>query len=250
MANVAGYPSAVLSGPPGKSGRIQGLAPVSTFTPLDILPIIGWWDGAQGITLNGPDVSQWDDQSSNANNLIQATATKQPLFVNPGGVPPLLRFDKATSERMLTAGFAGGNKTQPNTIMIVAQKRSGTDGSYLFDGTGAARHAVADFTGFGMFGGQILVHAPLDQVKRIFVCIFDILVGKFYFDGGVGTTGNVGSFTWGALSLCSRFGDTSFGDYDVWEITGHNKRLSIDELNQLGTFLANKHSLTWTTITS
>jgi len=247
MANIAGYPSAVISGPPGKSGRIQGFPP---FDPLTLGNIIGWWDGAQGITLNGPDVSQWDDQSVNANNLAQTTATKQPLFVNPGGVPPLLRFDKATSERMITSGFAGGDQIQPNTMMIVAQKKSGSDGSYLFDGTVTARHAVADFTGFGMFGGQTLVHAPIDQVKRIFVLIYDDLAGVFYFNGGVGTTGSIGTFNWGALSLCSRFNDAAFGDYDVWEITAYNKRLSVGELNQLGTFLANKHSLTWTTITS
>jgi len=246
MANLAGYPSAVISGTPGKSGRIQGLG----FSPLSISNIIGWWDGAQGITLNGPDVSQWDDQSVNANNLIQTTATKQPLFVSPGGVPPLLRFDQTTSESMRTGVFAGGNTDQPNTFLLVAQKSSGADGSYLFDGlTTFLRNAVADFGGdFGMFASDILSQSAIDQVKRIFVCVFDSGSGRFYFNGGVGTSGSVGVASTDGLSLCARFNDASFGDYDVWEITVYDKRLSVDELNQLGTFLANKHSLTWNSI--
>jgi len=246
MANLAGYPSAVISGSPGKSGRIQG-----TFNPLSLSNIVGWWDAAQGVMLNGSDVSQWNDQSINANNLVQTTGTKQPLLVDPGGVPPFVRFDQTTSESMRTGVFAGGNIDQPNTFLLVAQKRSGGDASYLFDGlTTFLRNAVADFGGFGMFASDILIKGPIDQVKRIFVCIFDSGSGKFYFDGGVGASGSVGVASTDGLSLCARFNDASFGDYDVWEITVYNKRLTIPELNQLGVFLANKHSLTWTTITA
>jgi len=250
MANIAGYPSAVISGTPGKSGRIQGFEITS---PLELTNIIGWWDAGQGITLNGSDVSDWADQSVNANNLAQTTGSKQPLFVDPGGVPPLVRFDKATSESMLTSGFAGGPLLQPNTVMIVCKKNSGSDGSTLTDGIapGTTRNAILDLSGdFGIFAGDILSSLkPIDQVKRIIVAIFDMTVSAMYFDGGAAEiVGNASGANWNGLTLCSRFSDTGFADYDVWEITAYNKRLSVNELNQLGRFLANKHSLTWTTI--
>jgi len=59
---------------------------LSSFTPLDLPNLVGWWDfsDASTITLNGSDISQIDDKSPKANHLAQATATKQPARITAG----------------------------------------------------------------------------------------------------------------------------------------------------------------------
>ena len=62
----------------GGAAKMQG----GSFSPLGISNLIAWYDAGLGITLNGSDVSQWDDLSGNSNNAVQATASNQPLFVS------------------------------------------------------------------------------------------------------------------------------------------------------------------------
>ena len=87
-----------LSGPsrglPGAARR-GGVAAVP-WTPAD-LPDLALWldaDDASTITLNGSNVSQWDDKSGNGNNVAQATATNQPTYTASGlNGKPVLTFD-------------------------------------------------------------------------------------------------------------------------------------------------------------
>jgi hypothetical protein len=57
------------------------LTPAETaFAPTDISGLEAWYKSGVGVTLNGSDVSQWDDQSGNARHLTQGTAANQPLY--------------------------------------------------------------------------------------------------------------------------------------------------------------------------
>lgn len=219
-------------------------------SPLEISNIIGWWDGSEGVTLNGADVSQWDDQSLNGNDLIQATAARQPLYVTPGGAPNFLSFDPG--ELMQTAGFAGGNKSQPNTIFFVVEQKTDLAGATYFDGIlTTLRHAFADLGNYGMFAGAVFTSTiNPDTTKRIFVLIFNGSSSKIYFNGGSAETGDAGNAAWDGLTLNSRFSLGAIPDQNVFEMTAYNKLLSINELNDLGTFLALKHSLVWNIITA
>ena len=63
----------------------QALSLVSTpklgaWSPDDETSLEAWYQNAVGITLNGSDVSQWDDSSTNTNNLTQTTASRQPAY--------------------------------------------------------------------------------------------------------------------------------------------------------------------------
>ncbi len=64
----------------------------SLWTPSQLTSEV-WYDAADAttITLNGSNVSQWNDKSGNNRNAIQATTSSQPLFVNnvSNGLPAL-----------------------------------------------------------------------------------------------------------------------------------------------------------------
>ena len=53
----------------------------SSFSPLDVAGIAGWWDASDTATLTeiSDAVSQWDDKSGLGNHVVQATALQQPL---------------------------------------------------------------------------------------------------------------------------------------------------------------------------
>jgi hypothetical protein len=60
---------------------LKAVFPVNNaFAPTDLSGLEAWYKSGVGVTLNGGDVSQWDDQSGNARHLTQGTAANQPLY--------------------------------------------------------------------------------------------------------------------------------------------------------------------------
>ena len=55
------------------------------FVPSDLPNLAYWYRRGTGITLNGSNVSAWNDQSGNARHLSQGTATNQPAWLASGG---------------------------------------------------------------------------------------------------------------------------------------------------------------------
>jgi hypothetical protein len=69
------------------------------WSPDDETSLIAWYQNAVGITLNGSDVSKWDDSSANGYDMVQATATEQPAY--SAGT---LTFVSADDNNLQTAG--------------------------------------------------------------------------------------------------------------------------------------------------
>lgn len=73
-------------------------------------------DAGQGITLNGSNVSQWNDQSGNGRDFAQAGVTKQPLYVASNAAfnnLATIRFDGNES------GANGNPIVRPNTDALL-----------------------------------------------------------------------------------------------------------------------------------
>ena len=51
-----------------------------SWSPYDETSLEAWYQNAVGIDLNGSDVSEWEDSSTNGYNMVQATATEQPAY--------------------------------------------------------------------------------------------------------------------------------------------------------------------------
>lgn len=99
----------------GKAIQQDGSNAIEMWVPSDMGSIlIAHMDAYRGITLNGSDVSQWDDQK-NGYAAVQATGGQQPLYDATNSVMgsrPAVVFTAANSDR-LTLASSGSNQTQP-----------------------------------------------------------------------------------------------------------------------------------------
>ena len=106
--------------------------PPPPFSPADLPGLVGWYDDLSDITLNGDDVSQWDDRSVEGNHIPQSTPTKQPLKVdNIKGSFRGISFDGASEFLQVIY-----TQSQPVTLYAVLRLNSWTNGKVPFDGGG------------------------------------------------------------------------------------------------------------------
>ena len=85
--------------------------------------LVAWYKNKEGITLNGSNVSRWNDSSSNDHNMGQETEEKQPAYNASTGA---LTFDKTASQSLQTdtqlsisSEFTIGVRLNPSSINIV-----------------------------------------------------------------------------------------------------------------------------------
>tara|TARA_R110001632_G_scaffold232145_2_gene372155 strand:- start:608 stop:1285 length:678 start_codon:yes stop_codon:yes gene_type:complete len=110
-----------------------GLSLVSTprlggWSPDDETSLVAWYQNAVGITLNGSDVSAWQDSSAaGLYDMVQATSTEQPAY--SAGV---LTFVSANSENLQTTGQI--SLTGDFTLGLRINT-STTNGAFLADNT-------------------------------------------------------------------------------------------------------------------
>lgn len=74
-------------------------SPSGDWSPTDESSLEAWYQYQEGITLNGSDVSQWADSSTNSRDMVQATATEQPAYDDGA-----LTFVAADSNNLQTTG--------------------------------------------------------------------------------------------------------------------------------------------------
>ncbi len=252
MSNLAGYPSAIISGPPGKSGRIQGLEfvlPPPVFSPLDISDIVFWLDADVNVTTISNDVSLWGDRSTEGNDVSQSTAGNRP-FYDTAGPRPFVNFDGA-DEHLVGANFSGGNESQPNTYFLVCQKKTAIVNDTLMDGlNGDDRNAIFMNGGdWAQFAGSVSQYQVADTNLNVLVPIFDSGSSKFYVNGGVSDPSlNPGPDFIGGVTVGARF-TGSGSDFNFFDLIMYGRRLNNTEIDQVGQFLADKNGLTWTDVT-
>jgi hypothetical protein len=95
----------------------QGMRESTTgFLPTDLAGLEGWYDASDAgtITLNGSNVSQWDDKSGNDNHAVQATASEQPAYELYEGLQGVVFEDND----VIAAPSSGANSR--NDLCLVA----------------------------------------------------------------------------------------------------------------------------------
>ena len=116
----------------------QALSLVSTpklggaWSPADETTLVAWYQHRVGVTLNGSDVSQWDDSSTNGHDMAQATASEQPAYNVITGV---LTFVSANLENLQTSGTQ--ISLEDDFTIGLRINTSTTNGSFLADNTSA-----------------------------------------------------------------------------------------------------------------
>ena len=102
------------------------------FTPASISDMITWYDAndSDTITKDSNDfVSQWEDKSTEGNNLTQSTGTNQPKWIDSiqNGLP-VIRFD-GTDNYIDRSTYVNGALTQPTTFAAVYSMPTNTTGN-------------------------------------------------------------------------------------------------------------------------
>jgi len=108
----------------------------SSFSPLDIPDLFGWWDASDVTTFSysAPnEVSQWADKSGNARHFSQWFAAWNPLAnsVTKNGLN-VIHFDGVTD---ILLGPAGVASSDPCTIFTCIKRNSGTRVHFSNGGT-------------------------------------------------------------------------------------------------------------------
>lgn len=83
-----------------QSLSLNTIRPLGGWQPSDEgARLVAWYKNKTGISLNGLDVSRWADSSEYSNDMLQGTASKQPLY-NSGAI----RFVAADVQSLQTTG--------------------------------------------------------------------------------------------------------------------------------------------------
>lgn len=230
------------------------LAPSGAVSPSDFSGLIFWIKSDTGITESGGDISQWNDLSTSANHMVQATGSAKPSLVSSViNSLPAVYFDDAGPEYMDASVHAystnidlfivakldaslSGNKglcVQRDTFYIRAQE--GTDGPIAW-------YTYADVNGRGLGGGDLsdafhLVHFQYASgTGQAYIYVDGTSVAS---DTGQTGTLDTSTYTWS-------IGKDLFDFYKgyIAEIAVYDAGLTGGEISQLKSYFGDRYGLT------
>jgi len=230
------------------------------FKPTDISNNVLWLKADRGITLNGSDVSDWADQSSEGNDASNSTASEQPAYSSSDsslGNKPSVQFVGSTEN--LLAAFANAT-TQPFMAFVSFYQGGASGGSFgkVFH-TPTAASLVQIF--HNDFDNNINIESPTTistasnsysepYGKLIVSALYDNTNGEIWGDGVSKVTGTVGTnvIATNGIYVGNRQDKARVLNGGVHEIVMYDKSLSTAEHNTLGQYMASEVGLTWTDI--
>lgn len=239
------------------SGRIRNIRIIADlqiieepagWTPAQLTSLKAWYKSDTGVTETSGKVSQWDDQSGNANHLTQANADQRPVKTASAlNGYPSIDFD-GIDDIMKTAAFT---LDQPETVFVIFKQNTWTDGDRVFDGfygnfggllQNGSSPGLRQY--YGDFGPGPNTDMTLSQYK-LFTAIFNstnsILQVNNGTQSGPGGNGalNMGGFTLGA------FGDGgSNSDISVVEVVVMGAAASDAERTAMKTYVTERYGIT------
>jgi hypothetical protein len=96
--------------------------------------LVLWLRADRGITLNGGDVSGWNDFSGLANNVAQANGPNQPLYVASNAAfanQPTVRFTSANTDALTTASGTLVAQSGARTIICAVRATDAVGGTII-----------------------------------------------------------------------------------------------------------------------
>jgi len=219
-------------------------------SPLDISGCFLWLDAGQGFT-----PALWTDQSSEHNDVVQATQANQPIYIASeatlGGRPALdFRTVTGNIKWMKKATFSQAIAT-PSTLFVVCGATVGN--TAVVDGVGAAgrqtlwsdssfgRVSVGSSSGFS--SPQLWTTAP-----RIVIGCFDGGNSEIWVDGVFYGKGNVPSQSLVGITIGAAWPPSNPSNNKISEAGGYRRHISTGEIILLNRFLATKYQSTWPTM--
>ena len=195
-------------------------------------------------------VSAWNDKSGQANHVVQATGSKQPLWVDRvQDTLPTIRFD-GTDDSIRRGTFVNGALTQPTTVFIVCKMGgASTPTQVVYDsGVGANRHVFYTYTSgtHGFYAGIELTGGGIvDTTKNLlYTQLFNTTSSTLRKSKIQINSGSVGTFTWNGITLgASTSGTGNPFTGDICEILVYNANVSDTDRDNIEQYLTKKWGL-------
>ena len=168
----------------------QSIAINNLWTPARLSELALWLDAADvnTITLNGANVSQWNDKSGNNRNVSQTTASRQPVFVaNSLNNNPIIAFD-GTDDTLVNPGAALIRNVGGASIILVGRRRTdvASEATAVMIPTSAAsratilwRSVTAGNTGVGTGGRRLVTDSFQALGTQPYTSNYEVVISRF-----------------------------------------------------------------------
>lgn len=215
------------------------------FSPLDVTGLKVWLDGddPSTITKDGGDlVSQWDDKTSEGNDLSQATGSLQPLWIENGqNSRDIIRFD-GIDNWIDRATFVGGGQSQPNTVFIACTFTTGNNTIFDTQAGGSERHLLQrSVNDHQLFAGATVNVGTVNTAFAQYNALYNTTSSQFRRNKtDVGGTISVGTNTFNGLIIGADTTPDSWSNIDVGEFLVYDNDVSDADRDKIETYLADR----------
>lgn len=227
-------------------GATQVLGSTSTEeTPKSLSGLTFWLDADAPSTIaQATGVSQWSDKSASNNNVVQATGSKQPSYVqNILNGKPVVRFTAASSQTMTTST----NFASPVSVIYVSRQTGGGNSRML---SGLANNWLLGYWNGchqqAYFEGWVTSSCgtPASTTSWYIQSVVETGSLSTYYEDGTQIASNANGVAGpNGFSLNGYLGTSEFSNGDIAEIVVYNRALSTAEREKIEGYLANKWGL-------
>jgi len=222
---------------------------VAGFSPKHISNLKLWLDATDTDTIMDSgepnfEVSQWNDKSSEGNDVIQLTVADQPINggnINGHNVITFGGSDHSLQREVFTAGTL----EQPNSIFIVWELSVLPPGieKIIDGGSGSDRHVVElpnthiwrMWAGNNLNGTSRAINTPY-----ITLSIFNKVSSEGYINGLLDMIGDVSDSAFNGITLGARFSGDNVLNGKIGEVIVYNRLVSSEEIDQVHSYLSDK----------
>jgi len=184
------------------------------FLPSDKPNLVQWNRFNQGITITGSGASQWDDQSGQANHLLQTVDSQRLTVLGDGAL-----LSDGISQDMQTLGYT---LNQPTTVYLKIKQVSSISGGRLIDGIGGNSGGLFQATSPQL---NIYAGAQLGPMTDLLVGVFGSVAIVFnganssvQHNGNTPITGNAGTNSMSGVTIGSFGGTSNWSNTEYREI--------------------------------
>jgi hypothetical protein len=229
----------------GSVGRLglQGGRLPRAWTPAQLPALALWLDAADTstITLNGSNVSQWNDKSGNGRHVLQATASQQPSY-NATGLngKPTVVFD-GVGDILLNQNAGSLGVTNVSMFMVTRYVTAVSEDLAMGIGQTGQNGKIRAFyrasgrstQGFGGWSRDVndsSLSVDIGGVHHIFGIVQPSMTGVNLFRDGTAATGNPYPLTNPATSLEPvNFNGFSIGSLQGASVSSYYSNIEISE---------------------
>lgn len=224
-----------------------------SFSPSDLANLSAWYkgDAITGLS-DGDPVGTWEDSSA-ANNDATSGGSNRPTYkTSILDSKAVVRFDGTDDYLGIPAATSSAR-----TIVMVARKAGLSSSSKLLCGFAIGSQLyqnTGDGSGYNYYATEALgvqnIGGSPDSWNIVVLKYNSTSSADVYLNGGTATNFN----PWDDFSsqttifMCAYSATNGFGDYDVAEWIVYDDAKSTGDLNDIGNYLADRFSLSWTDI--